>query len=296
MFGPAAADKGLSQQVIGAERETGARLGDATRLRQILANLMSNAVKFTAHGGIQIEVMAAPAIDPDRMTIQVRDTGSGMDDAARSRLFTPFAQLDASVPRRHGGSGLGLAICRELATLMGGTIDAASELSRGSCFTLTLPMPRVADAGHVAASRPNGVRMPAHILLVEDDATNRIIVAAALEQLGAKVEMAESGESALQSQAQHRFDLVLLDRRMPGLDGLETLRRWRALEQHGGERTPIVALTGDADPTSREEFMHAGADDVIIKPVAMERLRQLLDSMPAPGRPNAGGAADDAGR
>jgi CheY-like chemotaxis protein len=204
-----------------------------------------------------------------------------MDDAALRRLFTPFAQLDPSVPRRHGGSGLGLAICRELATLMGGTIDAASEPSKGSCFTLTLPMPRADDAGPVGASRPNRVQVPLHILLVEDDPTNRIIVAAALEQLGAKVEMVESGEAALQSRRQQRYDLVLLDRRMPGLDGLETLRRWRALEQHGGERTPIVALTGDADPTSREEFVHAGADDVIIKPVAMERLRQLLDSMPS---------------
>jgi CheY-like chemotaxis protein len=212
----------------------------------------------------------------------VRDTGSGMDAAALQRLFTPFAQLDASVPRRHGGSGLGLAICRELATLMGGTIAAASEPSKGSCFTLTLPMPRVADAAPVSASQPAAARTPVHALLVEDDVTNRVIVAAALEQLGARVDVAESGEVALQRLGEHRYDLVLLDRRMPGMDGLETLRRWRALEQHrGGERTPIVALTGDADTTSRAEFMRAGADDVIIKPVAMDRLRRMLDTVPA---------------
>ena len=114
--------------------------------------------------------------------------------------------------------------------------------------------------------------------MVEDDPTNRIIVAAALEQLGARVDMAESGDAALQRYGHGSYDLVLLDRHMPGTDGLDTLRRWRALEQQNGAvRTRIIALTGDADPTSRAEFMQAGADDVITKPVAMDRLRQLLD-------------------
>ena len=281
MFGPSAADKGVTMRVIGAERDSGWRLGDVTRLRQILANLTSNAVKFTTQGQVEIEVMAPTAANPDHLTIHVRDTGSGMDDAALQRLFKPYAQFDASVPRRHGGSGLGLAICRELATLMGGTISAASEPLRGSCFTLDLPLPRVADAGATEPSPPRGADVPLETLLVEDDPTNQIIMAAALEQLGAKVDLAESGDAALQRLGQRGYDLVLLDRRMPGMDGLEALRRWRTLEQQqGGRRTPIIALTGDADPTTRAEFIGAGADDVITKPVALDRLRQLLDSVP----------------
>ena len=296
MFEPAAADKGIVLRVLGVERETGSRLGDATRLRQILANLASNAVKFTVQGGVEIEVMASTPDDADRLTIQVRDSGCGMDGAALQRLFTPYAQLDASVPRRYGGSGLGLAICRELATLMGGTIQAASELSRGSRFTLTLPMPRVPDAKAAPAGQPSSAQAPLEALLVEDDATTRIIVAAALEQLGARVDMAESGDAALQRHGQRRYDLVLLDRHMPGTDGLDTLRRWRALEQRNGSgRTPIIALTGEADPTSRAEFMQAGADDVIAKPVAMDRLRQLFDRVRSQRGRDAASAAPDAG-
>jgi signal transduction histidine kinase/CheY-like chemotaxis protein len=296
MFEPAAADKGIALRVIGVERETGSRLGDATRLRQILANLTSNAVKFTARGGVEIEVMASVPDDADQLTIQVRDSGSGMDDAALQRLFTPYAQLDPSVPRRYGGSGLGLAICRELATLMGGTIQAASEPARGSRFTLTLPMPRVPDTKATPAGQPSSAQTPLAALLVEDDATNRVIVAAALEQLGAQVDMAESGDVALQRRGQRSYDLVLLDRHMPGTDGLDTLRRWRALEQQDGSgRTPIVALTGEADPTSRAEFIQAGADDVITKPVAMDRLRQLLDRVRSQHGRHAARGAPDAG-
>jgi len=296
MFEPAAADKGIALRVLGAERESGSRMGDATRLRQILANLASNAVKFTVLGGVEIEVMASTPDDADRLTIEVRDSGSGMDVAALQRLFTPYAQLDASVPRRYGGSGLGLAICRELATLMGGTIQAVSEPSRGSRFTLTLPMPRVPEAKGTPAGQPSSTQTPLEALLVEDDVTSRIIVAAALEQLGAKVDMAESGDVALQRHGQRSYDLVLLDRHMPGIDGLDTLRRWRAQEQQKGSgRTPIIALTGEADPISRAEFMQAGADDVITKPVALDRLRQLFDRVRSQRGRHAARAAPDAG-
>lgn len=275
MFGPAAADKGLTLQVIGLERETGARIGDATRLRQIVANLTSNAVKFTAQGEVQIEIGSSHSVDDDVLTIRVRDTGEGMDTRAQQRLFRPYVQLDG----RHGGSGLGLAICRELTTLMGGTIDVSSAPASGTCFTLRLPISRVIPEPSHAIDDGATARPQLAVLLVEDDPINRIIVSAALEQLGALVDVADSGLAALEWQATRRHDLVLMDRRMPEIDGLETMRRWRANEQaQGVAGVPIVALTGDADPTSRNELLEAGADDVLIKPASIERLGQLLGS------------------
>ncbi|HEY6513507.1 MAG TPA: ATP-binding protein [Burkholderiaceae bacterium] len=277
MFRPAAADKGIVLTMLGGERETGTRLGDATRLRQILANLTSNAVKFTARGHVHIEIGNGGTVDDDSVVIRVRDSGEGMDEVALKRLFQPYVQLDASVPRRHGGSGLGLAICRELTTLMGGTIDVDSTPAAGTCFTLRLPMPRAPAEPAGDATQDATQRQRRLVLLVEDDPTNRIIVAAALEHLGAAVDVAESGSAALDLLSQRSYDLVLMDRRMPGIDGLEAMRRWRADEQLRGDAgVPIIALTGDADPLSRTELLQAGADDVLIKPASIERLSHLL--------------------
>jgi signal transduction histidine kinase/ActR/RegA family two-component response regulator len=239
-------------------------LGDAARVRQILMNLVSNALKFTLAGRVVIRV--APA--EGEIVMSVSDTGVGLTAEQRARLFAPFAQGDRSTARRFGGTGLGLAICRHLAELMDGAIGVESEPGVGSNFTVRLALPATnapsAEEGETAARFSlAGLR----VLVVDDNAVNQLVARAVLEAAGIEVAAVGDGGAALARLGAESFDMVLMDVHMPVMDGVEAVRRIRAGE---GGRTdmPIVALTADAMVGDAERLMAQGFDDAHPKPIA----------------------------
>jgi CheY-like chemotaxis protein len=286
---------------------------DPTRLRQILINLLGNAVKFTQSGEITVHVDCpglheSPAArrDPEpsdapvalhRVRFRVRDTGIGMSDVQLARLFRPFTQGDASVLRRFGGTGLGLAISRRLAELLGGELSVRSVVGEGSVFTLRLPVdhPPTPDHGADAASGASagGPVPPAalagpvpvrRLLVVEDNAINRLLAAETLGMLGSRVVLAEDGRQALERLGDEPFDLILMDLQMPGMDGIEATRAIRERETRLGlAPTPIVALTGNSASDYGEACAQAGMNGFLVKPVSLESLESLLRAPPRTG-------------
>ncbi len=251
--------------------------GDPVRLRQILANFMSNALKFTERGSIQ----AAVRLLPDRrLRIQVRDSGPGVDLALQARLFHPFSQADASTTRRYGGTGLGLSICRQLAVLMGGGVGLESRPGAGSLFWADLPvyaaMPRhPVEERRAAADALRGAR----ILLVEDNAVNTLVAEATLTQWGAEVVVAEDGAQAVAAVAaadarRHAFDVVLMDLQMPVLSGIDATIAIR--RRHGAVSLPIIALTADVMVSDRDNAIQHGMNDFLSKPIDPDRLVSVL--------------------
>ncbi|MBL8289360.1 MAG: response regulator [Rubrivivax sp.] len=253
--------------------------GDATRVRQIVANYVSNAIKFTDQGGVRID--AAP-LHGDVVRLAVTDTGIGIDAAAQRRLFTPFTQADQSTTRRFGGTGLGLSICRELARLMGGSAGVHSTPGMGSVFWADLPLPAApADAPAPALAKAGelAVLRGARVLVAEDNAVNMLITLAMLEQLGVHTAQAEDGEAALQTVATaaaagQPFDAVLMDVQMPRVSGHQAARELRA--RYGDRTPPIIALTAAALVSEREQALAAGMSDFLTKPVDADRLRSVL--------------------
>ena len=251
-------------------------LGDATRLQQALLNYAANAVRFTSCGQVVVRVRTA-AETASRLCLQVEveDTGIGIDAQTLARLFSAFEQADNSATRAHGGTGLGLVITRKLAQLMGGEAGADSRPGEGSRFWFTawvdkglpgtdcLPPP-AADAA------PGACR----VLLVEDDPVNRMIAGFLLEDLGHRIDLAEDGVQAVAMAESTVYDLVLMDMQMPRMDGLEATRRIRALPPH--RHTPIVAITANAFDQDRQACLDAGMDDFVPKPIAPERLREVV--------------------
>ena len=246
---------------------------DATRIRQILLNLLGNAVKFTDQGGVQLTLSASPmGLDCTMVEFSISDSGPGIAPEAIERLFQKFEQLDLSTTRRYGGTGLGLAICKELVQLMGGSIGVRSEVGRGSTFTVRLPLMRgQKPKPHDSKS---GNRRHSHrlrILCAEDVLTNQIIIRSLLEDMGHEVEIAEHGLQALEVLSQNDFDMVLMDARMPHMDGEEATRCIRG----GGTETfrvrstniNIVALTANASREDRQRYLSAGMDGFLTKPV-----------------------------
>jgi signal transduction histidine kinase/ActR/RegA family two-component response regulator len=256
--------------------------GDPIRLRQVLVNLLHNAVKFTERGRIVLDVAVLGASeDAVQLRFEVRDTGIGIAEDQFDSVFDTFTQVDASSTRRHGGTGLGLAIVKEIAQLMGGRVGVDSRIAHGSTFWLELTLKRAADpapapaladpADAVAppAAAPAGDAVAsAHILLVEDDAVNQMVLAAMLEQLGCRVDIVDDGEAACDAAARTRYDMVFMDCHMPVMDGFDAARRIRDGEARGdGRHTPIVALTALALAGDRERCLSAGMDDYMTKPV-----------------------------
>ena len=277
-YGALADDHGLAFG-LDVESELPAMVrGDALRLRQILANYLQNALKFTARGGIRLRVRARPDA---RLRFEVHDSGEGIDAATQARLFMPFTQADDSITRRFGGTGLGLSICRQLAELMGGSVGVQSTPGRGSCFHVELPLPEVGPddpaSGHglPEAELLRGAR----VLLVEDNEVNMMIAVALLEQWEIVAEQAVDGREALAmlAQAAERtapIDVVLMDVQMPGISGYEATRelrrRWSAAE------LPVIALTAAALESERERALTAGMTDFVTKPIDARRLREAL--------------------
>lgn len=273
LWEPAAQEKGLSLTCEIADAPAWV-LGDPGRLRQILLNLVSNAIKFTAAGEVRIAVIS----QSDRVSIVVADTGPGMDEATQARLFQGFTQADSSVARRFGGTGLGLAISRELARLMGGDIVLRSRLGEGSRFTVTLPLPAAepaAEAVATIASDEGAPRAALRTLVVDDNRTNQEVARALLQALGVAVEVASGGAEALERLESETFDLVFMDIHMPGMSGDQALARMRASDRPFA-KTPVIALTADAMAGERERLLSLGFDGYLSKPIDPAALVRTL--------------------
>jgi PAS domain S-box-containing protein len=257
--------------------------GDSRRLRQILMNLLANAVKFTAEGKVAVHVSTRPQPGDDAVIrVEVTDTGIGIDPAALDRMFEPFMQADASTTRNYGGTGLGLAIARELIDLMGGTIGCESKPGRGSTFWFEVEL-AAAVATNGRPPRPGDVGVAAHplwltaplVLVAEDSPVNQIVAVRALERCGCRVEMVSDGRQALEALSTQRYDAVLMDCQMPDMDGYEATTELRRRE-NGDHHTPVIAMTAHAMDGDREKCLDAGMNDYISKPMRRE---QLIDTL-----------------
>ncbi|PZQ51858.1 MAG: hypothetical protein DI570_24840, partial [Phenylobacterium zucineum] len=264
-------DKGI---VLACEVDAsaiGAYQSDAPRIRQILQNLIANAVKFTTTGGVAVRASHADGV----LTIEVEDTGPGIAAHAMSRLFGKFEQADASTTRKYGGTGLGLAICSELAGRLGGVLEVDSVPNEGSTFRLRLPLsptqaaPAEYDAGDPDPESVTGEEMaPLRVLAAEDNPTNTLVLRTLLEQVGVSVVVVENGARAVEAWRAGSFDLVLMDVQMPVMDGPTATRAIRAIEAaEGRERTPVVALTANTLVHQQVEYAAAGMDGCLAKPI-----------------------------
>lgn len=264
--------------------------GDMARIRQVLLNLINNAIKFTESGEVVIRVdRLAERCTPERVAVRfsITDTGVGIPADRKDRLFKPFSQIDTSTTRRYGGTGLGLAISLQLVQAMGGTLDVESRRGEGSCFFFVLNLPLSPESsqqwkgtGALAPSRlsPNPpVGKTARLLLVEDHAVNQMVAERMLEKLGLTVETVHSGRAAIEAIRARDYDLVFMDCQMPEMDGYEATRRIRAAEKPG-THLPIVAMTAHAMTGDREKCLESGMDDYLSKPITLERLSDVISS------------------
>lgn len=273
-----ARDKGLQFDIHLGENMPGAIVGDATRLRQILVNLLGNAIKFTERGRVDLTVACVErTASKAMMHFTVTDTGIGIDSAALERLFKPFTQADTSMSRRYGGTGLGLAISMRLAQAMGGALQVHSALNQGTTFRLILPcaLPEITVAVQPAES-PRFVTpsLKGRVLVVEDDSVNQQVIDLFLRKLNVTPKFAPDGEAAIMSATTESFDVVLMDCQLPGIDGLEATRRIR--EKMGDSPMKIIALTANASTHVREACLAAGMNDFLSKPVRFELLAGVL--------------------
>jgi len=255
-------------------------MGDAGRIRQILINLVGNALKFTHDGHVQIRMQVEKTEDGWDLLCDVKDTGIGMNSELQAQVFEKFTQGDSSSKRKHGGAGLGLAITKQLVELMGGTISVASEEGKGTSFDFNLRLPDLefdATEAEVVEPLEKGMhpKIKARILLVEDNLVNQKVATAMLKNMGCRIRVAPNGAQALQQISNHKFDLIFMDCQMPILDGFETTRAIR--EMVGAIRDiPIVAMTAHALKEDRQACLDAGMDDYIAKPVDRSKLFAIL--------------------
>ncbi len=268
-------------------------VGDPLRLRQVMFNLLGNAVKFTDHGSVdlRVEVRRTLGVGSPEVVIEVRDTGAGIPKEKLPVIFDEFTQADGSISRKYGGTGLGLAITRRLVEMHGGQIAVESEVGRGSTFRVTMPCNIVEQPVAVSPlwnsptpSRPEVARGSARILVVEDNLVNQKIVMTMLGKNGYQVSLADNGGQALTALDTADFDLVLMDVQMPVMDGIEATRRIRGEERW--KHLPIIAMTAHAMQGDRERCLAAGMNGYLSKPVSAAHLAGLLGSLLRPGVPD----------
>ena len=287
-----AEDKGLAFHVRRSPEARGIFLGDSTRVRQVLGNLLSNALKFTAVGSVSVSVEVwsdhpEGLGDDHRLALTVEDTGVGFGSDHAMRLFDRFNQADSTITRRFGGTGLGLSICRSLVEMMGGEIEARSTPGAGSRFRFVLPLRRscsladydARETEAAPAALPEAGR-PLRVLLAEDHPTNQRVVQLILASQGAEVVIAGDGAQALAAFEAGPFDVVLMDMQMPVMDGLSATRRIRELEGRTGRaRTPVVMLSANAMAEHREDALAAGADSHVAKPITAASLLAGIEAV-----------------
>jgi signal transduction histidine kinase/CheY-like chemotaxis protein len=258
-------------------------LGDPTRVRQIVGNLVSNALKFTQAGEVRIVVSRVD----EGVVVSVRDTGIGIPQDRLPKLFAQFEQVDASTTRRFGGTGLGLSICHELCRLMGGRIVVESQLGTGSTFTVHLPLKRVeavAGASPQVQARSfdeaNAANGDLRILAAEDNKINQLVLTTLLQQMGVTPTLVDHGAMAVEAWRDSEFDLILMDMQMPVMDGLTAVRAIRDAEALSGRaRSPIIALTADVMSHHLEHYRLAGVDAVVAKPIQFAELANAMQSL-----------------
>ncbi|KIH77210.1 PAS domain S-box-containing protein [Geoalkalibacter ferrihydriticus] len=251
-------------------------LGDPIRLRQILTNLLANALKFTASGEVSYTISRHDQGTDQFIRFEVQDTGIGIPESFLANIFSPFHQLDPSISRKFGGTGLGLAIVNSLVELMKGTITVKSTEGAGSCFVVDLPLQEADPLPEERFAAPITLP-PSSMMVVEDNSFNRQLLGDILTSWGHRVSLTEDGQQALALAAQQPFDLILLDIRMPGIDGIEVARRIRLQEQKRSDAAvPIIAITADTDKATREACYAAGISAVLPKPVIPEQLAQAI--------------------
>lgn len=278
---PRAKEKGILLRFTGPKEPVWV-LGDAHRVRQVLLNLVGNAVKFTDSGFVSIDLAQLPMASPC-VRLRVEDTGIGIPEAKRAQVFEAFSQVDTSISRRYGGTGLGLAICKQLVDLMSGEINLRSKQSGGTIFDVTIPAP-IATPPEAPATSLRSVesRMEAqirerrpHVLVADDDAVNQKVARAFLERLGARVDCVNDGSEAIEAVRAVAYEVILMDCQMPVLDGFNATRQLRELTGPAG-KIPVVALTANAFDEVRQKCLAAGMNEFLTKPIQRGALREVL--------------------
>ena len=287
LFLARALEKDLKLELVLPDAPPDALLGDPTRIRQILLNLVDNAIKFTHQGTVELCVSFDTVNDEAQCQFSVKDSGIGISRETQARLFQAFSQADTSTTRRYGGTGLGLAVSHQLAGLMGGELTVESTPDKGSCFTLALTLP-VTTLPLAELPEQSVVHLQGRILVVEDHPVNQKVLAHQLREMGLQHGIATSGSQALKMLETETYDLVLMDWQMPEMDGLEATRRIRQLPTDT-RHIPIIALTANANAGFREACLEAGANDYLSKPYSEAALAALLaqrlpSASPAPAR------------
>jgi len=280
-FGAIASEKGLALTLEIAPSAAGLHQSDEVRIRQVVANLVSNAVKFTSAG----EVSVRAACLNDQLSITVRDTGPGITPEAAERLFSDFVQLDSGMTRVHGGTGLGLAICRRLSEIMGGEIVLESQVGEGSAFTVLIPTVRIATARAADEARtdltdefPGQANL--RVLAAEDNRVNQLVLTALLAQAGVEPVIVDNGALAVEAWRASDWDVILMDVQMPVMDGLSATREIRRLEAlEGRRRTPIIGLSANSMTHQIAEVRSAGMDEHVAKPIEVARLFAVLSAV-----------------
>ncbi len=278
MFKITAEKKGISFSIHYPEQQNLLVKGDEGRLRQVLINLIGNAVKFTMKGSVELRLVVASTLKGHfQLRFEVRDTGIGMSKSEIEHLFAPFTQADSSTTRRFGGTGLGLSISKQLVNLMKGEIFVESTPEVGSTFWFQIDLPNgeVTEKPKIP-TKIEAVTPGLRVLIVEDVAINQIIAKKLLEKLGCSVQLASTGYQALDLLNQNHFDLVFMDCQMPEMDGYETTRRIRNGEAVKNPKIPIIAMTANAMSGDRETCLNAGMDDYTSKPIELNSLKDLL--------------------
>ncbi len=274
----AASERGNTLRADWREDQVPALRGDPTRIRQVLFNLVGNAIKFTERGTVTLAIDTAPAADGrTALRFEVRDTGVGITADVLPTLFQPFRQADSSTTRRFGGTGLGLAICRHLAVAMDGSIEVESRPGEGSTFRFQIPLEPASAAlpPPARSTAPLPVVRGLRLLVAEDNATNRLLISTRMQRAGHRIELVDDGLQALEAARSSDYDVILMDMQMPELDGVGATRAIRALPGARG-RVPIVALTADALPEFRARYMASGLDDYLTKPIDWQALDRVL--------------------
>jgi signal transduction histidine kinase/ActR/RegA family two-component response regulator len=287
-FQPAARNKGLWLRLNVAPQVPALVLGDGLRIRQVVTNLVNNALKFTTDGGVEIAVDAEIEAGVAKVSVSVTDTGIGIPGHLLGTVFERFRQVDASTTRRYGGTGLGLSISRHLVRLMGGDLTVDSEPGRGSVFRFVVPLALAREPQRETLAAPGRalVLKGLSVLVVEDNAVNQRVAQALLERLGADVELAANGVEAVEKCRMRYFDVVLMDCHMPVMDGYQATAEIRKLDGDI-QRVPIVALTAGVSGEERKKALQSGMDGFLSKPVSREELSSTLAALPRRESPAA---------